>query len=148
MNTPEHTSLESSATPEVVVPHNAIIATAILAYDGFTNKAADTKEAARDLIKLHILPLEGKAKTEAVKEVREALKAAGLTKQRVSDLLLEFGLRARAATEKPTKEEIDAAIIQKLVADALELLSGDAHLGQIALRRAHLALKGQEAPTE
>jgi hypothetical protein len=135
------TNIDIDATTDADTPINpcALAAHSIAACFGFRAKAADAKAAARAAVKTAI---EIFGRSEAAKAVRDLLiRKHGFDKRRVSEALLEFGLRTRAASEKSNKVELAPEKLASLVALATELFGDHA---KIALRRAYLAAKGAE----
>jgi hypothetical protein len=142
---------------EASAPVNPIeqVALAINATLQFRGKADAAKGAAKSAIKaaieIELASIPGNV-TDAKREkalkavavkVRESLiKRHGIAQQRVSEVLIEFGLRTRAKRSNlvETSEELEDAI-KALIALASETAGDKAY---IALRRASLVLKGKQ----
>lgn len=86
---------------------------------------------------------------DAIKDLRGQMKAAGIDKRRVSEVLIKLGFRERAASKAATdsakeKSERLAPIVDELVRKAEELCAGDLEDMVASLRRAFLKAQGKK----
>lgn len=80
--------------------------------------------------------LKPKEKAALAKPLRkELIETHKLDKRRVSETLIELGIKAKESPKKDKKKELDAAKLAQLIALSDELFSEDS---SIALRRAYL----------
>lgn len=84
---------------------------------------------------------------QAIKALRAELVAGGLPKQRVSEVLLDLGIRERAASKKTTGKNADKkAALQPLVDELVSLASAKGGADAVSvLRRAYMTLLNKGA---
>lgn len=106
----------------------------------------------------HEIKASGLPVAEALKSLKDSLKAAGLDRRRISEVLISLGFRTNSAT-KPAEEDGRKAkaealkaelapTVEHLVAEALRLTGEDVEKAISALRRAHLTLQGRKSGAE
>jgi hypothetical protein len=121
---------------------NAPLVAEVVAYVVAKDKVTASREDLRRRIKVAIAT-SGTTPAAAAKQLRAALVAGGIDRRRVSEVLLDLGVRERAASTR-ARAANDAAdladAIAALVAHATEL-AGDKAVS--ALRRAYLSAKGR-----
>jgi len=118
----------------------------VIRYAGVKNAVADYRASVAasvaDLIKKSGVPA-----PQAIKALRAELVAGGLAKQRVSEVLLDLGIRERAASKKTTGKAADKKAELQPVVDALIALASEKAGADAAsvLRRAYTTLLAKSA---
>jgi capsid protein len=121
---------------------NAPIVARIVGYANDKSKLETLKKAIKSELDSILSDLPAKQQKAAIKQLRASLVEGGIDKRKVSVILLDLGIRERAASEK--KDELAdelAAAIEALIALANEAAGEHA---TIALRRAYLTSQGKQ----
>jgi hypothetical protein len=139
--TPSFSVVSKDTATEEPAPLNpgSLAAHSIAAYVGFSDNAAAAKSAAKSAIKVAVEVFGAQGAAKVIRE--DLIGKHGLAKQRVSELLLEFGLRTRAAAKKTDELAAELApVIEALIALANDQAGENA---VSALRRAYLSAQGK-----
>lgn len=127
------------STPSLV----ARAAHTIAAYEGFRIRTDDAKALAKKLIK-EAVEADPKNGEKAIRKM--LVEKHGLRKQRVSELMLELGIRSRAASKKTDAADLSAELddLIKQLVDLATTSAGDDDKAVSALRRAYLSAQGKK----
>jgi capsid protein len=134
-----------TSTIEAFTNHNGVnapIIQRIVGYSQDKSKLETLKKAIKAELDAILSALPAKQQKAAIKQLRASLVEGGIDKRKVSVILLDLGIRERAASEKKDDlaEEL-AAAIEALIALANEAAGEHA---TIALRRAYLTSQGKQ----